>query len=473
MENHISRLVGGVGAKPVPSVSSPVGDREKISYLHHKARKGADFTHMGQTIDDPTTVFLRHLTENDAAQEPAASSVRIAVRAVPPPPDDEADETEHDEYLIRLFAALSVACRRADLSAADAICERIVELGTSDFPELVDLAHSTVAHSRGDYRNAESLLTACLRRPHTYESLTRPIALVERATQRMLLGLFDAALTDLNEAERYGASLLSLHGVAVKSLIHWWRADDAQAVEALEQGPRFLIRGLDLGIGWYALAAEFVRNGQLFAEELDRQHDCLAREFWEARGSDSAAMYVAVLGPHMIRHEMAIGNDPTPLLEELRTAAVDGSAAARAFGWCEALVERDVDLLAEAADQYRDEGILLAAIQAYRDAAGAAQSPEAQERFSRRSRLIYERLSRAIKVESRPDLPESLAQVLTDAEQNVVAAVAQGMSNREAAELLNCSVRTIESHLTSTYRKLGIKRRTQLPVLIAQAKMES
>ena len=55
----------------------------------------------------------------------------------------------------------------------------------------------------------------------------------------------------------------------------------------------------------------------------------------------------------------------------------------------------------------------------------------------------------------------------------MVAAVAQGLSNREAAELLNCSVRTIESHLTSTYRKLGIKRRTQLPVLIAQAKMEA
>ncbi|MDH3300493.1 MAG: LuxR C-terminal-related transcriptional regulator [Acidimicrobiia bacterium] len=427
---------------------------------------------MGPTIDDPTTAFLRYLTESDAATRPGTASVRTAVR-LPPPPDDHDDETQQARYLIQLFAALSVECRRADLSAADAICERIAELGTKSFPELVDLAQSMVAQTRGDYRLAESLLTACLRRPHTYESLTRPVAHIERATLRMLLGLLDAALSDLNDAEGYGASLLSLHGLAVKSLIHWWRGDEAQAVEALELGPRYLIKGLDLGVVWYALAAEFVRNGQLFAENLDRQHDCLARDFWEARGSHATPMYVAILGPHMIRHEMAMGNDAAPLLEEFRPAAVDGSAAARAFAWCVALVEGDVDVLAEVADRYRDEGILLAAIQAYRDAASYAESPESQERFSRRGRLIYERLSRAIKVKSRPDLPDSLARALTDAEQNVVAAVALGLSNREAAELLNCSVRTIESHLTRTYRKLGIKRRTQLPVLIAQAKMES
>ena len=428
---------------------------------------------MGPTIDDPTTVFLRYLTENDAAPGSGGTTVTTAVRLVPPPPDDDADETQRADYLIRLFASLSVACRRADLTSADAICEQIATFGSRDQPELVELARSMVAQCRGDYRQAEALLTACLRRPHTYDSLTRPVALTERATLRMLLGLLDAALTDLTEAEKYGASLLSLHGLAVKSLIHWWRGDEAQAIEALEQGPRHLIRGLDLGVVWYALAAEFVRNGRLFAEDLGRQHDCLARDFWDARASHSAPMYLAILGPHMIRHEMAIGNDVTPLLEEFRAAAVPDSAAARAFNWCVALVEHDVDLLAEAADRYRDEGILLAAIQTYRDAAGAAGSPEAQERFIRRGRLIYERLSRAIKVRSRPDLPDSLARALTDAEQNVVAVVAQGLSNREAAELLSCSVRTVESHLTSTYRKLGIKRRTQLAVLIAQAKMES
>ncbi len=427
---------------------------------------------MGPTIDDPTNVFLRYLTGGETVLPHGSRSVDTTVQSLPPAPENP-DEGQQLDYLVRLFAALSTECRRADLVLADALAERISEVAAPDLPELADLAHSMVAQSRGDYRHAESLLSACLRRHHSYDSLTRPIALVLRGTLRMLLGLLDAALTDLNDAERYGTSLLSLHGVAVKSLIHWWRGDEDQAVEALEQGPRLLIKGVDFGIGWYAMAAEFVRNGQLFAEKLDRQHDCLAREFWDARVSDAAPMYVSILGPHMIRHELALGNDARPLLEELRPVAHPDSAAARAFGWCVALVDGDVDLLAEVADQYRDAGILLAAIQAYRDAAARADTPEAQERFSRRGRMIYERLSRAIKVKSRPELPESLARALTDAEQNVVAVVAQGMSNREAAELLSCSVRTIESHLTSTYRKLGIKRRTQLPVLIAQAKMES
>lgn len=427
---------------------------------------------MGPIIDDPNTVFLRYLTEHDATPHEGASSVLTAVRPVPPPPENP-DKSAQADYLIRLFASLSFECRRADLPSAEELNNQIVESGRKDFPELVDLAGSMLAQTRGDYRLAESLLTSCLRRPHALESVTRPVALIERATQRMLLGLLDAALKDLNEADQYGASLLSLHGLAIKSLIHWWRGDDAQAVEALEQGPRYLIKGLDLGIGWYALAAEQVKNGRPFEENLNRHHDCLARDFWDARASSSDPMYVAILGPHMVRHEVALGRDAGPLLDELRSAAVPGSAAARAFDWCEALVDRDVDRLSDAADLYRDEGILLAAIQAYRDAAANAEDPESKERFNRRARLIYERLSRAIKVKARPELPDSLATALTDAEQNVVAVVAQGLSNREAADLLNCSVRTIESHLTSTYRKLGIKRRTQLAVLIAQAKTES
>ncbi len=428
---------------------------------------------MDPAIDDPTNLFLRYLSENNnTATDHGSSGVRTAVRIVDPLPD-ELDEDERADHLIRLFAVLSAECRRANLETARAAADQIADIGADDSPELVDLANSMVAQTRGEYRVAESLMTSCLRRQHRFEVLTRPIALIERATLRMTLGLLDAALTDLSDAEEHGASLLSLHGVAVKALIHWWRGDETQAVEALEQGPRHLIKGLDLGIGWYALAAEFVANGQLFAENLSERPDCLAREFWDARADNSAPHYMAILGPHMIRHELAKGGDGRALLAEFEMPPSSESAAAKAYEWCVALVDGDVERLAETADRYRDGGVLLSAIQAYRDAAHYAPTPEAHERFSRRGRLIHERLSRAIKVKTRPELPPSLAQALTDAEQNVVAAVAQGLTNREAADLLNCSVRTIESHLTSTYRKLGIKRRTQLAVLIAQAKMES
>jgi DNA-binding NarL/FixJ family response regulator len=51
---------------------------------------------------------------------------------------------------------------------------------------------------------------------------------------------------------------------------------------------------------------------------------------------------------------------------------------------------------------------------------------------------------------------------LTPQEMSVARAVAQGLSNRQAADQLFLSVRTVEFHLTSTYRKLGINRRAQL-----------
>jgi DNA-binding NarL/FixJ family response regulator len=51
---------------------------------------------------------------------------------------------------------------------------------------------------------------------------------------------------------------------------------------------------------------------------------------------------------------------------------------------------------------------------------------------------------------------------LTDAERRIADLLATGMSNREIATALYSSVRTVEGHLSSIYRKLGIHSRTEL-----------
>ena len=56
---------------------------------------------------------------------------------------------------------------------------------------------------------------------------------------------------------------------------------------------------------------------------------------------------------------------------------------------------------------------------------------------------------------------------LTPAELRVAQLVAGGATNREAADLLFVSTRTVELHLTSVYQKLGIRSRTQLAVRMA------
>ena len=51
---------------------------------------------------------------------------------------------------------------------------------------------------------------------------------------------------------------------------------------------------------------------------------------------------------------------------------------------------------------------------------------------------------------------------LTPTEERVAELVAEGRSNKEVAEALFVSVRTVEANLTRIYAKLGIRSRTEL-----------
>ena len=52
---------------------------------------------------------------------------------------------------------------------------------------------------------------------------------------------------------------------------------------------------------------------------------------------------------------------------------------------------------------------------------------------------------------------------LTPSERRVAAMAAEGMTNRDVAQALFVTPRTVEMHLSSVYRKLGISSRSQLP----------
>ncbi|MBT2382951.1 AAA family ATPase [Streptomyces sp. ISL-11] len=58
------------------------------------------------------------------------------------------------------------------------------------------------------------------------------------------------------------------------------------------------------------------------------------------------------------------------------------------------------------------------------------------------------------------------ASALTSSERRIAQLAATGHSNKEAAELLHLAVRTVETHLTHCYRKLGIRRRADLPAAL-------
>jgi DNA-binding NarL/FixJ family response regulator len=56
---------------------------------------------------------------------------------------------------------------------------------------------------------------------------------------------------------------------------------------------------------------------------------------------------------------------------------------------------------------------------------------------------------------------------LTPSERRVATLAADGLSNAEVAQALFVTVRTIEMHLSATYRKLAIASRSQLPAALA------
>lgn len=60
-----------------------------------------------------------------------------------------------------------------------------------------------------------------------------------------------------------------------------------------------------------------------------------------------------------------------------------------------------------------------------------------------------------------------VSSVLTDGERRVAELAVSGATNREIAETLFVALRTVEMHLTSAYRKLGVTGRTGLAAVLA------
>ena len=58
--------------------------------------------------------------------------------------------------------------------------------------------------------------------------------------------------------------------------------------------------------------------------------------------------------------------------------------------------------------------------------------------------------------------PQQAGTALTDAEQRVAEHIAKGATSREAAAELFISPRTVETHIASIYRKLGVQSRLEL-----------
>jgi DNA-binding CsgD family transcriptional regulator len=97
---------------------------------------------------------------------------------------------------------------------------------------------------------------------------------------------------------------------------------------------------------------------------------------------------------------------------------------------------------------------------------------EAADRAARRGAVRLARAAEEALREGgarRPATVRTGFAALTDSERRIVELAAEGHTNTEIAALLHVARRTVETHLTSAYRKLGIRRRGQLQTVLGAA----
>lgn len=89
--------------------------------------------------------------------------------------------------------------------------------------------------------------------------------------------------------------------------------------------------------------------------------------------------------------------------------------------------------------------------------------PDLVQRLMAATREVLQRSPDAV----RPAVDLS---VLSERELQVARAVAEGQSNREVAEQLHITERTVKAHLGAVFEKLGLRDRVQLVLQLAQVK---
>ncbi len=169
------------------------------------------------------------------------------------------------------------------------------------------------------------------------------------------------------------------------------------------------------------------------------------------RGLDAQHPTFAALAAHAI---VRLGR-PAGVLEPLREATVAAPGApliALVLEHAEALAARDPAALLPAALRLGEAGLRGAAIDAVAQAQELARAQRATP-LARRAALLAAQLRGA-------DAARPVE--LTAREFAVADAAAARLRNREIADRLGLSVRTVENHLASVYRKLGVAGRDEL-----------
>ncbi|MFF4894888.1 LuxR C-terminal-related transcriptional regulator [Streptomyces sp. NPDC001068] len=135
----------------------------------------------------------------------------------------------------------------------------------------------------------------------------------------------------------------------------------------------------------------------------------------------------------------------------------------------EALARGDGPALDRTAEALAARGLLLFAAEAHAQAVRAHRDPRA----ARMSRTRAVALARRCQGARTPALSGLVLGELTARQRQIVSLAATGLSNRQIAERLTLSVRTVGNHLYGAYTRLGASDRAALPWLVERPERRS
>jgi DNA-binding CsgD family transcriptional regulator len=145
------------------------------------------------------------------------------------------------------------------------------------------------------------------------------------------------------------------------------------------------------------------------------------------------------------------------------TGHIEGDLAKAWAAHSDALIRNDPQSLENVSIVFETMGAHLLAAEAAKDAAASWHRENQPRRTAAAERRAHE-LARFCEGASTPALRTIVTQTgLTPAENETALLAASGRSNKEIANRLSVSVRTVESRLFHAFRKLGITKRSELP----------
>ena len=331
----------------------------------------------------------------------------------------------------------------ASRAALDRSIARARDAG-DDFAQWIFLSYLAATEElAGDFAAAAAALDAAEQAARCHDWSPSPWNLGPRCELLIATGDLDGAVRIADEclpgddtvpvATRY-------KGACIRGKVHAWRGDPAGVIHELEQAAGY-------ADGW-----QWADPGL-----RDRLDPVLAEAYVAAGRTGEAARISSWLrgtGDRMGRP--ALTGDASRIdallaaaAGDLDAAAASARAAVAAHGTSPLRAEHALSLLA------------LGRIERRRKARSQSRAALQQARG-----LAADMGHRTLLAEIERELPRTAAarsgSGLTAAEQRVADLIAGGATNREAAAALFVSVRTVETHVASVYRKLGVRTRAEL-----------